>query len=289
MELFGFSIRMDRVEMMLRYCTNLEVCRLVHVRPYSDEEETYDGDEPTSLETTWVRSSWIEIDETNGQPSGLFDASARREFAKAKDNTFWPSCSLRAPYALPSLHTFHIDQFNSRIAQLNMPKLRYLGLFASRTWSETVKEDILACYLSFPIPLTHLSFGGDALPLEVILNAFPYIKELCFYYRHDGSSQWSTVKTLHAFLGVIKYVCHASSENMVHHVGDLLSVVQSGMLPTLREVSILRWEKKGWRDEELPFEQFRKLGVALEVEFVQPFGRYKAKGILYNPDYTFHQ
>ena len=49
MELFGLSVRVDRVEMTLRYCTMLELCHLVRVLPYSDED-IYDSEEPESIE-----------------------------------------------------------------------------------------------------------------------------------------------------------------------------------------------------------------------------------------------
>jgi hypothetical protein len=69
----------------------------------------------------------------------------------------------------------------------------------------------------------------------------------------------SAVKSRHT---VIKYVCHGSTENtgMAYHVGDLSSVIKSGMLPALGEVSIVRCEGKGRKDEKLPVEKFRILG-----------------------------
>jgi hypothetical protein len=288
MELFGFRIRMDRVEMMLRYCTMLEVCHLVHVLPYSDEEDIYDSEEPTSVEISCVKGTYTVSDKTKGRPSRLFDASARREFKKAKTNASWPTSSLEPPYVLPSLHSFHIDMFNSRISQLNMPTLRHLGLYGKGLKEK--EEDILSSTCSsFPGTLTHLSFGGYAVPLELILNAFPYTTELSFHYFWEESAL-STVKNLHTSLTVIKYVCHGSSENMTYHVGDLLSVMESGMLPVLREVTIVRWEGKyGRKDEELPIEKFRMLGVASGVRFVKPFGQYLVVGELRLPDYLYYQ
>jgi hypothetical protein len=260
--------------MMLRYCTMLEVCHLVHVRPYSEEYDIYDSEEPNVTHRT------------KGRPSKWFDELAQREFEMAKTNTSWPTCSLEPPYSLPSLHTFHIDNFNPRISQLNMPALRHLGLWDGEVG--TIADDILSCCSSFPYTLTHLSFGGYAVPLELILNVFPYITKLCFHYTWEKSAQ-SAVKSRHTSLTVIKYVCHGSTENMAYHVGDLLSVIESGMLPALREVSIVRWKGKGRKDEKLPVEKFQILGVVLVVKFVKPFGQYKVEGVIRLPDYLYYQ
>jgi hypothetical protein len=70
---------MDRIEMMLRYCTMLEVCHLVHIRPYSDEIEIYDSEEPKCIEVPFLdgRSTHYPVtDKTKGRPSKLFDESA---------------------------------------------------------------------------------------------------------------------------------------------------------------------------------------------------------------------
>jgi hypothetical protein len=189
---------MDRVEMMLRYFTMLEVCHLVHVLPYSEEEQIYDSEEPTSIEIPLFRGTLIVSDNTGGCPSQLFDALAQKEFKNAKTNTSWPTCSIKPPYILPLLHTFHIDDFNPRISQLNMPTLRHLGLYEGE-----VAEYILASCSSFPGALTHLSIGSCAVPLELILNVFPHITKLCFHYTWKNSAL-STVKNPHTSLSVIK-------------------------------------------------------------------------------------
>jgi hypothetical protein len=285
-EFFGFSIRMDRVEMMLRYCTMLEVCCLVHVRPYSDEEQIYDSEEPASIKIPLFNGPHIVSDRTPGRPSQLFDPLARREFENAKTNTSWPTCSLKPPYTLPSLHTFHIDRFNPRISQLNMPTLRHLGLYGGEETG--MAECIFTSCSSFLDTLTHLSIGDDTVPLELILNAFPHITELCFHYAWDDSAV-PTVTNPHTSLSVVKYICHDSIENMAYHIGDLLSVTESGMLPALREVLVVHWEGKGQNDENLPVEKFRILGVALGMKSVKPFGQYQIKGVLCFPDYLYYQ
>jgi hypothetical protein len=82
LELFGLSMRMDRAEMLLRYCTKLEVCHLVHIRPFIDGE-TYDGEEPTFPQS---RSSCVVRDETRDKPSGFFDLETRERFANTKND-----------------------------------------------------------------------------------------------------------------------------------------------------------------------------------------------------------
>ena len=234
LELFGFRIQMDRVEMMLWYCTLLEVCHLVPILPFSDEEDIYDSKEPTSIEIPGSRYTYTVSDETKGRPSRLFNALSRREFKKAKTNASWPSCSLEPHYTLPSPHSFHIDDLNPRISQLNMPTLQHLGLYRTEI-VEIAEHTLTSSCLSFPGTLTRLSLGGYAVPLELTLNVFPNMTELSLHYDWERSVL-STVKNVHTSLNVIKYVCYGSSENVTYHVGDLLSVIESGMLPVLREV-----------------------------------------------------
>src|ERR1700733_3679820 len=83
---------MDRIEMMLRYCTILEICHLDHVRPYSDEYETYGSDEPEHIE-----------------PPFLSGGSTRYSRTEQKDVR--PSCSM-----------------NWHEGNLKWPKQTHLGL-----------------------------------------------------------------------------------------------------------------------------------------------------------------
>jgi len=279
LDLFGLSIRMDRVEMLLRYCTNLVACRLIHVRPYV-YGETYDGDEPQYLQHFFPRGVERVLDTTEGKPSGSFDEQAQMKFQEDKMSAQWPACSLQPPYVLPSLHTLHIDKFNSRITQLHMPCLHYLGMYNDWDTEEYILQEISSSYHSFGSSLTHLSSSNCPMPLKKILEWFPHLKELSLHYCDHDSFTHLTITKPHYSLSIIRFPCMDDAEDMGEYVLDVLSATQAGMLPALTEVLITRWKARTaarWNQEEvydkvLPFKQFQASGVILNIkEVVEQF------------------
>lgn len=287
LELFGLSMRMDRAEMLLRYCTKLEVCHLVHIRPFIDGE-TYDGEEPTFSQSSWVRSSCVVRDETRDKPSGLFDLETRESFANTKNDVSWPPCSLGPPYSLPFLHTLHIDQFTPRITQLDMSNVQSLRIRHATSSAEVITRDISSTNWSSATSLTHLSYCGYPVSLQTFLDCFPNIKELSLHYRYEEDVQ-SVVTKPHHSLSVIKfYSVYYYHVNLSKHVADLLSVAQSKMLPSLTYVLITRG-RTSKDDGGLPWGKFRTLGITLRVKVVKPSGRYKVDGHFRMPEYIFRE
>lgn len=287
LELFGLSMRMDRVEMLMQYCTKLEVCHLVHIRPFTDGE-TYDGEEPTFQQPSGVRSSCVVQDEIRGEPSGFFDQETREGLAKTKNGVSWPPCSLGPPYSLPFLHTLHMDQFTPRIAQLDMSNLRALSIHPATSSREVITRDISSTNWSSATSLTHLSYCGYPIALQTFLDCFPNIKELSLHYKYEEDVQ-SVVTKPHHSLSVIKFCSvYYRHVNLSNHVADLLSVAQSKMLPSLTSVLITRG-RIAKDDGGLPWGKFRTLGITLRVKVVKQSGRYKADGRIRMPDYTFRE
>ncbi|KAG6871650.1 hypothetical protein C0992_010572 [Termitomyces sp. T32_za158] len=90
-ELYGFEIRIDRLEMMLRYLTNLEACRIIHARRFNPRTHVYDDEEPKERQLGRLgRGTWLEDDWDYSELSGWFDASTVEEFKAAKENFKWP-------------------------------------------------------------------------------------------------------------------------------------------------------------------------------------------------------
>ncbi|KAG6860053.1 hypothetical protein C0995_016442 [Termitomyces sp. Mi166 len=52
LELHGLQIRMDRVEMMLRYFSKLEACCIIHATCFDPDNNVYDDEEPKEREIT---------------------------------------------------------------------------------------------------------------------------------------------------------------------------------------------------------------------------------------------
>ena len=142
-------------------------------------------------------------------------------------------------------------------------------------------RDILSTnWSNLAASLTHLSFGGlVAIPLQIFLERFPNMMELTIHQTCQTSLAPSVVTTPHHSLYVLKYSCSVYALDMSKYVMDLLSVVQSGMLPGLRQLVVTRWKSSNIViDGGLPWGKFRSLGVTLAVRTVRPPGTYKVKG-----------
>ncbi|KAG6828064.1 hypothetical protein H0H92_009366 [Tricholoma furcatifolium] len=154
LEIFGFHIRMDRVEMMLRSMTSLEVCRIFHCRPFKLYDftgshrtgkwhpDTYDDEEPSSRKSLvtipsakWSRTmSWVTVVQSRSlmKTSGLFEAKTVKNFQEALENTRWPhttSDSCSSLIVLPSLHTLYFELLTEQFFNFSLPVLRSLGIF----------------------------------------------------------------------------------------------------------------------------------------------------------------
>ena len=286
LELFGLSMRMDHTEMLLRYCTKLEVCHLVHVRPLLAGGETCDVEEFVFPQFSCIRSlRHVVHDEKMAEPSGFFDQETRESFAKYKTGVPWPPCLLGPPYSLPFLHTLHIDQFTPRITQLDISNVRSLRI---RPATASAGREISSTNWSSATSLTHLSYCGYPVSLQTFLDYFPNIKELSLHYGYEQDVH-SIVTKPHLSLSVIKFCSvYSHAVNLHNHVADLLSVAQSKMLPSLTSVLIMRG-RIAKDDGGLPWGKFRTLGITLRVKVVKPSGRYKVDGQVQMPDYTFRE
>ncbi|KAG6823608.1 hypothetical protein H0H92_009688, partial [Tricholoma furcatifolium] len=140
LELYGFTIRMDRVELMLRYMANLEVCHIDHCyalqlvdfgklhvtgdwrRDVYDEEKTLIKQYPGKGRTL------ILSDALPRGPCLWFDDRIMTEFEVAKRDASWPPFEGNSPYVLAKLHTLYLDEFCERFFEFSFPSLKSLTL-----------------------------------------------------------------------------------------------------------------------------------------------------------------
>ncbi|KAG6849706.1 hypothetical protein H0H93_006089 [Arthromyces matolae] len=226
LELFGFSIRMDRVEIMLQCLTGLEVCRIVHCRPFSHFDfdhlnpfwswnpHTYDDEEPTYRKHAQsipgpercTHQLVVAVQSRDDRTkSGLFKDEIVSEFDDALKNAQWPLHSDKV--FLPHLHTLFLDNFTERFFDFNLPNLRKLVI------EYVLRPDIIFNTTStttygygrpnffwrlktktFPKPQgNHTIFGG--FPETITHLDIPYhiltLERILFYFPQLTHLTWS--------------------------------------------------------------------------------------------------
>lgn len=283
LELYGFHIRMDRVEMMLRYFSKLEVCRIVHAvafieGAFRDDDGCYrdlddlpcryiqfDDEEPPyrSIEFGCRGVNLFDKDEI---PSECFDSKAYSEFDEAKRNASWPPFSGNAPYILPSLHTLLLDNFNDGITQFLFPALQQLGAYSPLVDG---RQLFAHTHAIFPPSVTHLIYEGGGIALVDLLSFFPHLTTLTLHIFY-AEFHPSAFKKPFPSLSIIKMPRSVGYKDVGPFVLDILSAVRLGMLPSLGVIEITRFDADA-RDDALPFEESEALGVSLVVRTVPPF------------------
>ncbi|KAH0584585.1 hypothetical protein J132_07755 [Termitomyces sp. J132] len=260
LELYGFRIRTDRVEMMLRYLTKLEACRIIGVRKFDPSQDTYDDEEPKEYflrlgdRSMRLKDCW-----DYSKMSGWFDASTVKEFEAAKKNSQWPPFVAPASYTLPCLHTLRIDTLDlKRFHQLSFPNLRHLDM----TCLPGDTLDHCATHDNFPTSITHLIYAGENITFAQFFRFFPHLRQLTVAIECSEvpPSEYEYIAP-HLNLEVVEVAswnCPLSPHSLIQ---DILAAVRSKKLPSLRRIKLT----PPWKYKELPFEECEALGITLEV------------------------
>ncbi|KAG6818682.1 hypothetical protein H0H93_002819 [Arthromyces matolae] len=195
LELFGFSIRLDRIELMLRYMSNLEVCDISHCadfdarylpQDYLERTEDlkpqfFDEEEPEirklSVSVPYKREgtfiiccrripSYTEVTQSRHivnyqEPCHSFPQCYLDEFEEAERNATWPPLTGDGPpYLLPKIHTLHFSLVTYRFFHFTMPSLKSLHI-ECLDWNGEVLDwggDLLFSITNPPV--TYLAYGG---------------------------------------------------------------------------------------------------------------------------------
>ncbi|KAG6818281.1 hypothetical protein H0H93_006312 [Arthromyces matolae] len=147
LELWGLTVRMDRLVHMLRYLTSLEVCSLSDIIPLKVR-----GMREDCWPRVWIREAGdydLEVDTDaawaydwhHGAPElvrykkrademDIFGDGILGEFLNSKRSLTWPPISddaCRGPCVLPKLHTLHAHCYNDNFFKMQLPVCRSLA------------------------------------------------------------------------------------------------------------------------------------------------------------------
>ncbi|KAG6808089.1 hypothetical protein H0H93_000588, partial [Arthromyces matolae] len=146
---------MDRVERMLRYLPNLEVCSLsditpLKVRGFREREKVKewirdDYDLEVDTDSAWAyefnyRAPKLVRYKERAEEMDVFGDEILGEFINSKRNLTWPPISddaCRAPCILPKLHTLHAHCLNDSFFQIQLPVCRSLA-FSDGAYDPTI-------------------------------------------------------------------------------------------------------------------------------------------------------
>ncbi|KAG6848605.1 hypothetical protein H0H93_015561 [Arthromyces matolae] len=147
LELSGFDITMDRIEMMLRRMSNLEACSISDCRPFNNIHNQYERryrgafcgpreyDENEEEEIFGIPSDYVWKSLSFGKfrkntrlfKSTLFSDQRVKDFYDAREHAEWPPFRDSPPYELPKLHSFHLDNLTERVFEFKLPALKSLN------------------------------------------------------------------------------------------------------------------------------------------------------------------
>ncbi|KAG6915762.1 hypothetical protein DXG01_009999 [Tephrocybe rancida] len=269
LDLHGFYIRWDRLEMILRYLTKLEVCHIVHASPFDPYEGSYDDEESRDRYYHFERgnphrSVALRDDSMNVGLSGWFDAATVADFNAAKRDSRWPTFIGSAPYTLPSLHTLHLDAMDpKRINQFRSPSLRHLSMIlpSGSGHYEPLQRN---CGL-FPASLTHLVYCGRHIAVDALITLFPHLKFVCIAIDLREPFPPSYFAMPHQNLEVVELISWHKPANLCQFVQELLGAVRETKLPRLCAIKVIQFKKYDKGRKGLPFDESEALGVRLEV------------------------
>ncbi|KAG6835052.1 hypothetical protein H0H93_005277 [Arthromyces matolae] len=189
LELSGFDMSMDRIEMMLRYMLELEACSISNCRPFNNIHNQYPLVYPAAFsypkeydqneeEEVFgiIHNSDVKFRKRSRlRKSTLFSDRMLKRFYSDKDDAQWPPFhGGPPPYPLPKLHYFHLDQLNERIFEFDLPSLRFLstGLITDR--SKLLNTNLVP----------DVNESDDPISESGLVNERPSKYDIDPYYRH---------------------------------------------------------------------------------------------------------
>lgn len=109
------------VELVLKVCTAMEVCRVEELEELGQQHVYDSSDEPDPEEA--------EEDDISDyvDPEGALDSEPFEQCRLASANTSWPTTTLGQKVVLSNLHTFEIYPFELTLSILSFPALRCVG------------------------------------------------------------------------------------------------------------------------------------------------------------------
>lgn len=224
------SVRFDRVEMLLRYCPVIEVCRLNTVFALGNPP-TYDLPSPVSdWDYEWQEP--IEPVEQRfpepGWPQPTADAPEGLE---------------NAPLVLPHLHTLEIIKGSVVRSNWSLPNLHTLGLkFDHERDARGVTLSLITQRLAGVLPFTQItrfSYSGTSSIVWAVINSFPNLMEFGFSSEDTQLVRLHRAPQLllHSNLAKIK-LCPASLDSLEDFIDYITDAFTNGLLPALKSLQV---------------------------------------------------
>jgi hypothetical protein len=250
------AIRLDRVELLLKACTLLEVCRIERVDLYDPEWVVYDSPNESDPEECGVELGEVSDAEWDG------DLEAMTEFRRARIKAKWPVEPLRQEIVLPNLHTLEVYPFCLHPGILILPSLRCLGYRLDMTTTSEVSKTNLDRVLGDTYHrLTHMTYWGPTTMIWDILDRLPNVTELTFGAILNDNAVL-VLPHRHLCLSGINLVwsmnCPATT---TYFLAAIAKAVSDGLFPSLHDVRV--WECKV-EIEQAQRDLFSSLGLTLE-------------------------
>ncbi|KAG6849409.1 hypothetical protein H0H93_008715 [Arthromyces matolae] len=262
LELSGFDLPMDRVEMMLRYMSKLEICSISDCRPFNDIQHRYGRDYSDLLYCKRRGYDENEEEEIYGivasgkraskskKPGALSKKKARllkksqlfgnkiTELYAARDHAQWPSFhGGLPPYSLPKLHSFHLNKLTERIFEFKLPSLRSLST------EEVVHEQMLFNTTLVP----HVTEGPA--PLETTFESMierPSKYDIHPKYDQSPGGPYYTNPIPHSTpFGIFP--------NTITHLTIGFDIALAKILYFFPNITNLTWHYRGVSGLEVPF------------------------------------
>jgi hypothetical protein len=248
------AIRLDRVELLLKACTSLEVCQIECVDSYDPEWVVYDSPNESDPDECGV-----ELDEVS-DAEWDDDLEVMTEFKHARMNAKWPVEPTRQEIVLPNLHTLEIYPFCLHPGILILPSLRCVGYRLDMT-SEVSKTNLDRVLGDTYHHLTHMTYWGPTTVIWDILDRLPNMTELTFGAILNDTAALG-LPHRHLCLSGINLVwsmnCPATT---TYFLAAIAQAVSDGLFPSLHDVRV--WECKV-EIERAQRDKFSSLGLTLE-------------------------
>jgi hypothetical protein len=267
----NLAIRMDRVELLLKACTLLEVFRVERVELFDPEWHVYDSPYESDPD-----EDDLELDRTSG---AQLDEGVMKESWLAREKVTWPTDTRRHDMVLSNLHTLEMYPFYLYPGILTLPALRCVGARLDMRTNPEVSKTILDQALRDTYcHLTHVTYWGPTTIIWDILDRFPNVTDFTFGailndspvvvspHRHLCLSNinliWST------------YYPEATTEFLI----AIAQAVADGIFPSLRDVRVYEYRPQ---IDQAQIDQFSRLGLILEFTM-----RYSSRFLKYVPFFS---
>ena len=262
----NLTIRMDRVELLLKACALLEVVRIECVELFDPEWHVYDSPYESDPDEDDLESD--RIDDLR------LDDEVMKESWLARESVTWPTDTRRQHTVLSNLHTLEMYPFYSYHGILTLPALCCVGARLHMRTNPEVSKTILDQALGDTYQrLTHVTYWGPTTIIWDILDRFPSVTDFTFGAILNNNPAVVSPRH-HRSLSNINLIWSTYyPEATTDFLTMIAQAVADGIFPSLRVVRVCEYRPQ---IDQAQIDQFSQLGLALEftVDYNSKFLKY---------------